>query len=119
MSVLTSSVSIRKDSPMIVRSAPQVMPSFPSAHPTVYGAELHRAQTSSGLLNWPDQTPYHLSRTPEPPLALTTDHAGLVLLGKFAQHLGLIEHLQRVPLAQRTRIHSPQAKLIQFFVGIL
>ena len=56
---------------------------------------------------------------PQPPLDLTTDHAGLVVLGKYAQQLGLIERLQTVPLTQRTRTHTPQAKLIQFFVGIL
>ena len=53
------------------------------------------------------------------PLDLTTDHALLVLLGQYAQHLGLIERLQSVPLKQRTRQHAPQTKRIQFLVGIL
>lgn len=48
-----------------------------------------------------------------------TDHALLVVLGQFAQKLGLIERLQQVPIPQRTRDHTPQAKLIQFLVGIL
>ena len=49
----------------------------------------------------------------------TTDHALLVLLGEYAQHLGLIERLQAVPIDQRTREHTPQSKLIEFLVGIL
>jgi hypothetical protein len=49
----------------------------------------------------------------------TTDHALLVLLGEYVQHLGLIERLQAVPIDQRTREHTPQSKLIEFLVGIL
>lgn len=101
---------------MIVRAAPPLMSSSLSAHPIVYGpvgpAPCTRPKES-------DQAPSRLTPTPTPALDLTTDHAGLVLLGKFAQHLGLIERLQTIPLAQRTRTHSPQDKLIQFFVGIL
>ncbi len=52
-------------------------------------------------------------------LPLVTDHALLVLLGKFAQHLGLVRLLQAVALPQKTRDHRPQTKLIQFLVGIL
>ena len=48
-----------------------------------------------------------------------TDHALLVVLGQFAHKLGLLSRLQHVPLAQRTVDHTPQAKLIQFFVAIL
>lgn len=50
---------------------------------------------------------------------LLTDHALLVLLGKFAQHLGLLRLLSTVPIPQKTRDHRPQTKLIQFLVGIL
>jgi len=50
---------------------------------------------------------------------LVTDHALLVLLGKFAQHLGLVRLLSAVPIPQKTRDHRPQTKLIQFLVGIL
>lgn len=50
---------------------------------------------------------------------VVTDHALLVLLGQFAQHLGLIELLHSVPIAQKTVEHSPQTKLIQFLVAIL
>ncbi len=104
---------------MIVRSVPPLMPSSRSAHPTVYGPVSAIDHAGCGLANRPDGTPYHLSPTPQPALDLTTDHAGLVVLGKYAQHLGLIQRLQTVPLAQRTRTHTPQDKLIQFFVGIL
>jgi len=48
-----------------------------------------------------------------------TDHALLVLLGQFAQHLGLIDRLEAVPIAQKTVDHRPQTKLIQFLIGIL
>lgn len=48
-----------------------------------------------------------------------TDHALLVLLGQFAQHLGLVRRLQAVPIAQKTVDHHPQTKLIEFLVAIL
>ncbi|HSH79836.1 MAG TPA: hypothetical protein VLA19_15025, partial [Herpetosiphonaceae bacterium] len=48
-----------------------------------------------------------------------TDHALLVLLGHFAQHLGLVALLEDVPLAQKQVTHAPQTKLIQFLVAIL
>jgi hypothetical protein len=60
-----------------------------------------------------------LAAAPPTSLPLTTDHALLVLLGKFAQHLGLIGLLEAVPIPQKTREHRPQTKLIQFLVGIL
>jgi hypothetical protein len=104
---------------MIVRSVPQRMPHPPAAQPTVFGPLLPADPPKCGLANAPDATRSHLSPTPQPALDLTTDHAGLVVLGKYAQQLGLIERLQTVPLAQQTRTHTPQAKLIQFFVGIL
>lgn len=48
-----------------------------------------------------------------------TDHALLVLLGRFAQHLGLVRLLEAVPLEQKTVTHSPQAKLIEFLLAVL
>lgn len=48
-----------------------------------------------------------------------TDHALLVLLGHFAHHLGLLELLEAVPLAQKCVTHAPQTKLIEFLVAIL
>jgi hypothetical protein len=49
----------------------------------------------------------------------STDHALLVLLGEYARHLGLIKHLQAVPIDQRQGDYSPQSKLIEFLVAIL
>ena len=48
-----------------------------------------------------------------------TEHALLVLLGQYAQHLGLIPALMAVPLHQKTYIHRPQAKIVEFLVAIL
>lgn len=51
----------------------------------------------------------------------TTDHAWLVVLGHFAQALGVVRGLNGVPLAQRQGPNevAPQTKLIEFLVGIL
>jgi hypothetical protein len=43
----------------------------------------------------------------------------LVPWGLFAQHIGLIEELAKVPIPQRSQEHTPQNKLIEFFVAIL
>jgi len=80
----------------------------------------------SGL---PPATPLIPSRAASPTLerltSLTasddpvTDHALLVLLGHFAQQLGLLELLSAVPIAQKTVDHRPQTKLIEFLIAIL
>ncbi len=50
----------------------------------------------------------------------TTDHAWLVVLGHFAQALGLVAELEEVSLKQRQGPNGkPQSKIIQFLVGIL
>jgi hypothetical protein len=50
----------------------------------------------------------------------TTGHAWLVVLGHFAQALGLVAGLEAVPLGQRKGPEcEPQAKVIEFLVGIL
>ena len=51
----------------------------------------------------------------------TTDHAWLVVLGHFAQALGVVEGLENVALEQRKGPDEtkPQTKLIEFLVGIL
>jgi len=50
----------------------------------------------------------------------TTDHAWLVIMGYFAQALGLVSELAKVPIEQRKgRDHTPQKKLIELLVGIL
>ncbi len=127
---------------MSVRSASHRVASSLPAHPIVYGPVPRTTHTTSARSRLPIPAPERLpapllASTSDPPLTtsyptavlthhdcdpvhdLPTDHAGLVLLGKYAQHLGLIERLRTVPLAQRTRTHAPQDKLIQFFVGIL
>ncbi len=48
-----------------------------------------------------------------------TNHAMLVLLGQFAEQIGLIEALEAIPLRQKTRQHRPQSKVIEFLVTIL
>ena len=48
-----------------------------------------------------------------------TEHALLILLGEYAQHLGLIEALMDVPLHQKVRTHLPQTKVLEFLVAIL
>lgn len=50
----------------------------------------------------------------------TTGHAWLVVLGYFAQALGLVRGLEAVPLGQRKGPEcGPQTKVIEFLVGIL
>jgi len=50
----------------------------------------------------------------------TTDHAWLVVLGYFAQALGLVSELAKVPIEQRKgHDHTPQKKLIELLVGIV
>ena len=51
--------------------------------------------------------------------AYHTEHALLVLLGQYAQHLGLINALMAVPLHQQARTFSPQTKVLEFLVAIL
>jgi hypothetical protein len=49
-----------------------------------------------------------------------TDHAWLIVLGYFAQALGLVTGLEAVPVKQRKGPECrPQTKLIEFLVGIL
>jgi len=61
----------------------------------------------------------HGAAAPAASLPIVTDHALLVLLGTFAQHLGLVRLLEAIPIPQKTRDHRPQTKLIQFLIGIL
>ena len=48
-----------------------------------------------------------------------TQHAFLVALGAFAEHIGLLQRLQGVPLKQKVYKHTPQAKVVEFLVAIL
>lgn len=50
---------------------------------------------------------------------ILTDHAMLVVWGQFAHCLGLIQAIEQVALPQKTVDHSPQSKVLEFFVAIL
>lgn len=47
-----------------------------------------------------------------------TDHGLLVAFGEFLQQHGLLNQMMQVPISQKTRTHSPQAKLVEFMAGI-
>lgn len=49
----------------------------------------------------------------------STQHAFLVVWGWFAEQMGLIEQLERVPLKQKRYHHPPQTKVLEFLVAIL
>jgi len=55
----------------------------------------------------------------ELPQGILTQHAMLVAWGLSAQEMGLIEAFEQVEIKQKTRVHSPQRKVIEFFVAIL
>jgi len=48
-----------------------------------------------------------------------THHARLVAWGQFAQSIGMIRDIEAVALHQKTVEHSPQTKVLEFFVAIL
>src|SRR3990170_6019071 len=48
-----------------------------------------------------------------------TQHAFLVAWGWFAEHIGLIQQSQAVPLKQKRYHHTPQGKVLEFMVAIL
>ena len=48
-----------------------------------------------------------------------THHAMLVAWGQFAQSIGMIRAIEAVPLHQKKVEHSPQTKILEFFVAIL
>ena len=51
--------------------------------------------------------------------AVLTYHALLVAWGQYAQATGLVQALEAVPLSQKTVLHRPQTKVIEFLVAIL
>lgn len=53
------------------------------------------------------------------PEVLRTGHAMLVPWGLFARQIGLVQALKEVPISQRTRVHTPHSKLIEFLVAHL
>jgi len=48
-----------------------------------------------------------------------TEHGLLVAFGEFLQQHGLLTALMQIPIDQKTRIITPQAKLIEFLAGIM
>ncbi len=48
-----------------------------------------------------------------------TQHALLIVWGRFAQEIGLITAIEAVKLKQKVYEHTPQAKVLEFFVAIL
>jgi hypothetical protein len=52
-------------------------------------------------------------------VTVTTEHGVLVAYGKFAQHLGVQDALQRIPFPMKTVAHSPAAELAELLVHIL
>ena len=50
---------------------------------------------------------------------MTTQHSMLVVWGLYAQAFGLIPELLKVPIQQKTVDHSPQGKILEFFLVIL
>lgn len=48
-----------------------------------------------------------------------TQHALLIPWGRFAQEIGLVAALEAVKLRQKTYEHTPQGKVLEFFVAIL
>lgn len=48
-----------------------------------------------------------------------TQHALLIPWGRFAQEIGLVSGIEAVELSQKAYAHTPQAKVLEFFVAIL
>ena len=48
-----------------------------------------------------------------------TQHALLVAWGAFAEHIGLPQRFQNLPLKQKVYKHTPQTKVLEFLVAIL
>lgn len=53
------------------------------------------------------------------PQGILTQHALMVAWGEFAQEIGLIDQLKQVAIPQKAVVHTPQAKLLTFLMGIL
>jgi len=60
-----------------------------------------------------------LDRMTALPQGMLTQHALLVAWGEFAQQIGLIDTLKQVAIPQKAVVHTPQAKLLTFLIGIL
>ena len=60
-----------------------------------------------------------LNRMRELPQGMLTQHALMVAWGEFAHEIGLIPKLLQVPIPQKSVVHTPQAKVLTFLMGIL
>jgi hypothetical protein len=60
-----------------------------------------------------------MSVASSPPSPILTEHALLVPFGRFAQQIGLVEALDRVPFKMKTIDHRPGDKLTELLVHIL
>jgi hypothetical protein len=49
---------------------------------------------------------------------MQTEHGLLVALGEFLQQHGFLKQMMQIPIHQKTRNHTPQAKMIEFMAGI-
>jgi hypothetical protein len=61
----------------------------------------------------------HSDNGPAAPEQSSTTHAMLIVWGHFAREIGLLDGLASVPIPQKTVLHAPQAKLTEFFLGLL
>ena len=59
------------------------------------------------------------NRMRELPQGMLTQHALMVAWGEFAHEMGLIPKLLRVSIPQKSVVHTPQAKVLTFLMGIL
>jgi hypothetical protein len=50
---------------------------------------------------------------------MLTQHALIVSWGDFAHEIGLIGKLRQVPIPQKSVVHTPQAKVLTFLMGVL
>jgi len=60
-----------------------------------------------------------LGRMTELTQGVYTQHALMVAWGDFAHEISLIEKLGQVPIPQKSVVHTPQAKVLTFLMGIL
>lgn len=59
------------------------------------------------------------NQMPRLPQGLLTQHALMIPWGEFAHEIGLIPKMLRVPIPQKSVVHTPQAKVLTFLMGIL
>jgi len=98
--------------------------------PTVRVGDLWLFQDTVNALNrvpW-SQSPLEIARAAveqgvrrmgELTQGVYTQHALMVAWGEFAHEIGLIEKLSQAPIPQKSVVHTPQAKVLTFLMGIL